>query len=936
MDDSRKPYAHISTLLHLPSEEHAIYAYAKGDLEVPIRLSYKDLHAAAARNSRSIRRLPGFAPRKIILLHFDEHLDNIIWFWSVVLTGAIPALSTPFPHSNKDKLAHTHHLHTLLESPICLTRRSLLDSDFRDVGILQPLAVESLQLTEHDDTPPITLEPSDVPAALMLTSGSTGNAKAVALGHDQIFASLSGKANTLPGPQGTALLNWIGLDHVAGLLEIHLLALFAGLSQVHVSASDVVADPILFPQLICRHQVSGSFAPNFYLLKLKNAIEHDASPLGPQDLRCLRCIVSGGEANVVETCDAISRLLMRFGAPRNVIVPGFGMTETCAGSIYNLDCPEYDISCGNEFASLGRCVPQLEMRVAPPENKPDDDASQPQTSIECGLLELRGKLIFKEYYNNLTASKSAFTEDGWFRTGDWAYIDSNGCLNFAGRINDSIAINGVKYPPHEIESALDEKRIPGISPSCIVCFPYRLKDQKREQTEICFLVYQMNYHYEDIDARAETLDAIVKQVLLQTGSRPLVLPLEPGVLQKSTLGKLSRAKVRKALDNGEYAQQQSRNDYFLALHRSANVVQPTNGTEVDVLRIVSETLMVDMHELGVTASLFETGLTSVDLMRLKKKLDNHFNIEIPIITMMNEYTVQRLSTAIQGLESRSTEQTYQPVVTLQPHGSKPPLWLVHPGVGEVLVFVGLAKFFDDRPIYAFRARGFNPAEGTFQSIPETIDVYLAAIKARQPEGPYAIAGYSFGSMLAFEISKRLQSQGDEVPFLGCFNLPPHIKTRMRQLDWVNCLTHLAYFAALITETQSEELATEMHSRNASREEVLDRVVGAADQQRMEDLSLTKPSLSTWADVSYSLQSMAVDYEPSGLVQAMDIFYCEPLRVAAPNKEVWVNEHLNKWREFCGSPPSFHEVDGAHYTMLSPEHIQSFQKKLRHVMRLRGV
>lgn len=66
---------------------------------------------------------------------------------------------------------------------------------------------------------------------------------------------------------------------------------------------------------------------------------------------------------------------------------------------------------------------------------------------------------------------------------------------------------------------------------------------------------------------------------------------------------------------------------------------------------------------------------------------------------------------------------------------------------------------------------------------EMISTYLQAIKRVQPHGPYAIAGYSFGSIIAFEITKRLEAAGDEVKFLATIDQPPHFKKRAAGYDW---------------------------------------------------------------------------------------------------------------------------------------------------------
>lgn len=90
-------------------------------------------------------------------------------------------------------------------------------------------------------------------------------------------------------------------------------------------------------------------------------------------------------------------------------------------------------------------------------------------------------------------------------------------------------------------------------------------------------------------------------------------------------------------------------------------------------------------------------------------------------------------------------------------------------------------------------------------------MYSQALKKQQPRGPYVIAGYSYGSMLAFEMSKILAANGDRVQFLGLFNLPPHIKVRMRMLDWTAGLLYIAYFCGIITEQRLKELVEKLRS-----------------------------------------------------------------------------------------------------------------------------
>ncbi|KAL9016173.1 MAG: hypothetical protein Q9180_008818, partial [Flavoplaca navasiana] len=165
----------------------------------------------------------------------------------------------------------------------------------------------------------------------------------------------------------------------------------------------------------------------------------------------------------------------------------------------------------------------------------------------------------------------------------------------------------------------------------------------------------------------------------------------------------------------------------------------------------------------------------------------------------------------------------------------------------VLVFLNLAKLISDRPVYALRARGFDEGEEFFGSIDEMVTTYHRHIKETQHEGPYAIAGYSFGAMVAFEIRKMLEEQKDEVRFLGSLNLPPHIKYRMRQLGWIEVALNLSYFLGLMTEEEARKMSPAMH--DLSDEKVLEVIVSGAAQERLSELSLDKRKLAAWTSLS---------------------------------------------------------------------------------------
>lgn len=932
------------------SPQNGILTYPSGKVSTvgPTRTSYARLYSQAKANAFVIQQIEGFRPGMPLLIHLDRHLDNILWFWSVVLSKALPVMSSPFSQDRDLRRKHIQGLCSLLENPICITRGTsmeLFDCDHT----LSLYTVESLEPTlpttlatstssSADTKVPNDDNASDThrPAFLMLTSGSTGNSKAVKITYKQIRAAIEGKASARQPPPNKPFLNWVGLDHVGSLAEIHLLALALGLDQIHVQPADVVSSPLTFLDLLSHHHVSRSFAPNFFLSKLLATV--DSSKEGKTwDLGDLDFMVSGGEANDMETVVATSQLFSQLGARPDVLVPGFGMTETCAGSIYNTNCPESDIRHGRSVASLGKCVRGIEMRVML-----DTGARSRRLAKvgETGDLEVRGDIIFEGYYRNEAATAEALSPDGWFRTGDQATIDDEGNLNLMGRVKDVLNIRGVKIPTADVQTTL-EKALSG-KVTYVICFPSRAVETHTEQVTVAYIPQYWPIRPE---GAAAIHQSIVEASIVCTGSRPAVFGLrDQSQLPVSTLGKIPRSKMRSLFEKGVFDKDVKYHMEVLAQHRTNTVKLPPSQLEAALLGDVAEIIGADLAGIDIDTPVFDLGFNSLDLIRLKNRVDNRLATNIPLTTYLRSPTVRALASNLSSAYNISQTSdgvpatpSYDPVVPLLTKGSKTPLWLIHPGVGEILVFIGLSHHLadDDRPVYALRAPGFDPGQAPFESVEDAVKTYHEAITRHQPNGPYAIAGYSYGSMLAFEVSKRLESEsGATVQFTGSFNLPPHIKQRMQQLNWNMCLLNLAHFLDLVPESYVDEI--DEGFSGSSRDESLATVLSVVDKTRMLELGLDESALTSWTHVAYSLQSMAVDYDPSGSIDSMDVFHAIPLKIAAKSKEDWVNNHLSRWRDYTRGEVRFYEVEGSHYTMIGPNHVTGFAQTLKRALRERGL
>lgn len=945
----------LSLLNQSATSPAGIITYPQGTHGPPLELSYFTLREIATKRASWLRAQHSFRPGGVVLVHFKTQLDNIIWFWTCIFAGSVPALSPPLVNTTEGRRAHFKHLWNILDDPLVLARKDTLSLAFTENEALRVIAVDaaddlksnglaagkangltSSQIHSGDHSNGNIAEQLKGVATVMLTSGSSGHSKAVCLSHEQILTSIRGKLMALPLPDHGAVLNWIGLDHVVSLIEMHLLAMYASVSQIQIQAVEVLSDPLMFLRTLSIHKISMTFAPDFFLSKLlatlNKASQKDKEGI---DLSQLQVLTSGGELNNVDTGFRVMEHLHQFGVKvPSLIVPGFGMTEICAGGIFNQNFPIIDRKRLREFGVLGTPITGLEMRISPLDSTTPTTLSKgisDQANDSVGILELRGPIVFSRYLNDDEATQGSFTADGWFQTGDLGFIDEQGQLHLAGRQKELININSVKYLPYEIEDAIDAARIPGVKPSFVACFSHK---ESTTSPETIFVVYQHEYDTADIRARVAALHSVIRTVVLVTSARPQVLPLPSGYLQKSTLGKLSRQKIRTALLDGKYKKQEELNTILLRAHRIENFSVPQNETEHKLISMFQEALGID-GELDVKMPILDTGISSVELIKLKRTAEMSFGLEeLPMIIILTNTTIRSLAQAIHDLQESKAVTEYKPVVTLQPHGTKNPLWLFHPGIGEILVFLGLAQYFPDRPIYAFRPRGFNPGERPFRDQRDLLETYYHGLREKQPKGPYALAGYSFGTVLAFELSKRLEAEGETVQFLASFNLPPHIKQRMRTLDWTAAIIHISHFCAIISQERADVLNTEL--RALPENEQIAALLAESDPIRTAELGLTPASLLTWANVALSLQKIGWEYDPSGTVSRMDIFYCQPLKDVASSREEYRNEKLNHWSDFVRDDLQYHEVGGEHYTMIGPEHLPKFQQTLKRVMAARGL
>ncbi|MGP3978868.1 alpha/beta fold hydrolase [Streptomyces sp. 8N114] len=874
-------------------------------------LSYADLAECARRFSQGLRT-NGTAPGDRVLIAADDPESFVRAFWGCVFGGAVPCPIVP-PADPSRSRAQLGQLRTLLGDPLVVVPKAA-SGELPEVG-LQTVTVEELSQASSavDQYEQYTAGPEDL-ALLMLTSGSTGSSKAVRLTHANLLAAQAGKAGALElGPDDTTM-NWISADHIAAV-EAHLLPMLNGADQVMATPATVLADPVEFLRLLTAHQVRVTFTPNFLFGQINQALAQRPVSRQEVDLSQVRYIISGGEATVTATVRAFLDALSPCGLRTDVVVPAFGMTETCAGSVFNRDFAARDLD--TEFPPLGRPVRGLHIRVADGNGKVLSSTDRP-TTAEPGEVQLCGTMVTEGYYGNDDATAQAFTPDGWFRTGDLGHLDAEGRLTLVGRTKDSIIVNGVNYYSHDLEAALNG--LEEVQRGQVAAFPVRPEGADSEQLAIAFAPAG---DPADDAALYRAIVAIRSSTVMHWGFRPqLILPVAPAELPRGNLGKIQRSRLRAAVEAGSLDDAARRAEEVSTRFLGAYVA-PDGDAETALADIYARVL--NSGTVSATASFFDLGGTSLDVLRLKSEIQAEFGIDdVPMSTLLQAPTVRALAGRLAAGRSAGGDCAYDPLVPLQVTGDGTPLFCVHPGLGEVLVFVNLAKYFTgERPFYALRARGFGEGETHFGSFAEMVTTYVTAIRRAQPSGPYAVAGYSYGGAVAFEIAKRLEADGDKVDFVGVFNLPPRIADRMNEITFTDGAINLALFLELINAADIEELTATL--RDLPEADQLSYLVDHAPKRRLTELDLTTERFANWVQLAQNMVHLGRTYEPSGSVGQVRVFYCTPLR---GTKQEWLDNQLRDWDGFTRDRNAYIEVDGEHYTLMSPQHVQTFQATLR--------
>jgi malonyl-CoA/methylmalonyl-CoA synthetase len=315
------------------------------------------------------------------------------------------------------------------------------------------------------------------PAALVYTSGTTGRSKGAILTRGNLGSNARTLAQAWRFTADDVLLHTLPLFHVHGL--------FAAINTVLASGSSLVLAPKFdAAEVLRRFAVTTVYmgVPTHYTRLLQEP------GLDAAATAAVRLFVSGSAPLLAETHREFHR---RTG---HLILERYGMTETL-------------MNCSNPYdgarvpGSVGPPLPGIEVRVSrkaaaagsgtvtpgdnPVEVGGDPTAVGGPTAVgdsatavgdsaaavgAVGELEIRGPNVFAGYWGDDEKTRAAFTDDGWFKTGDVGRIDADGFVSIIGRAKDLVISGGYNVYPREVEAELDAQS--GVIESAVFGVPH--------------------------------------------------------------------------------------------------------------------------------------------------------------------------------------------------------------------------------------------------------------------------------------------------------------------------------------------------------------------------------------------------------------------------------------------------------------------------------
>ena len=872
-------YPRDNTIAELFEEQAATNPQAKALLCEERTLAYGELNARANQLAHYLRGL-GVGPEVRVGIALERSVEMVVGLLAILKAGgAYVPLDPEYPQERLSYMLADAGVNVLL------TQAKFRDRLPKYAAKILCLDSDCDQISREDTVNPHSLTTPDNLAYTIYTSGSTGKPKGAMNTHRSVCNRLLWMQDQYRLTDADTILQKTPFSFDVSVWEFFW-PLLAG-ARLALARPGGHRDAAYLVELIKEQQISViHFVPSMLGIFLDQpGVEHCLS---------LRHLMCSGEALPFSLQEQFFRLLP--ARLHNL----YGPTEAA------IDVTHWTCRRGSQqtVVPIGEPVANTQIHIL-------DRNWQPVPIGVPGELHIAGVQVGRGYHNRAELTAEKFVPDPFsvvpgarmYRTGDRARRRADGNLEFLGRMDAQVKVRGYRIEPGEIEAVLTQH--PAIHEVVVIV----REDEPGEKLLVAYVVAKGESASTGRELRSYVKERLPDYMVPSGFVQLAALPLTPN-------GKVDRLHLPKPERMLEHPQ---------------NTIAPRDSYELRLAQLWEEILKE--HSIGVTDNFFEIGGHSLLAVRLVSRISALFNRELPVAAVFQYPTIEQLASLLRQSESGGTQS---PVVAIRPHGTRTPLFLVHPAGGNAMCYYELAQQLSaDRPVYGLQDPGFDDPAGPARTIEQMAELYLHAIRTIQPKGPYVLGGWSTGGPVAFEMATQLTGAGDPVPALILLDsaapLALHTEGVDRQQATTQAISSLSkrialYFGMTLSaaENPGQELGL-VEREGYFLEELKKRNVVPSDT----DVSFLRNFLRT----SENNIRAAGNYRPPLYAGGVFLIRAEDMLPDLPDEEQ--EQYLKPtfgWQQFSEQTIQIDYVQGNHVSMMTPPYVKLLAEQLDRCLR----
>ncbi|MCP4148326.1 MAG: amino acid adenylation domain-containing protein, partial [bacterium] len=699
--------------------------------------SYKEINREANHLARELRQ-GGVTPDTIVGIMVTPSIKMITGMLAVLKAGgAYLPLDTAYPENRIRYILKESAVKTLLAP------RDLIAENQFDGKVIDPFELSY----EGEAEKPANVNTPEHLAYVIYTSGSTGKPKGSAVEHGNVVAYLNAFYRQVTVTGKNIMLQQASYSFDAFVEEVYSIMLKGG--KIVIPDKYDVLDVKFLARLIDKTVVDIIDCSPLLLNQLNKL---------PAALK-VKTFISGGDVLKTEYVDNLvttAKVYNSYGPTESTVCITYYdyNGQDVANIPIGKPLHNYNVFILDKYRSLVPVGAAGELCVSGPGvtrgylNKPGLTAEKFVPNPFNNEHQQKEKHLTGTQNSQYPNNQSPITNNHdnlLYRTGDLArwLPDGSGNIEFLGRVDSQVKVRGYRIELGEIEKRLTEHE--NIKESIVL-----LREGKDGDKYLCAYLKLIETSVNAFGHAPAKVRIYLSGTLPQYMIPAVFIPIYKIPVTPNGKIDVNALPLPEEWGLGE------------------KYVAPANELEKRITRIWGQVLNLEEEKISTETSFFLLGGHSLKAAVMVTHLEKEMNVDVPIVEIFKRATIKEIANYIMqvGIGTQTVKDDNL-VYLRKSESSDKNLFLIHDGSGDVDKYIAFCKRMNsDFSYWGLQAdRLENYAPGHLE-VKEIATHYLDKIKKIQPEGPYYIAGWSLGGVIAYEMVTQLEERNEVIAFLG--------------------------------------------------------------------------------------------------------------------------------------------------------------------------